>query len=108
MSLASVAIGLLPTIWIVDASNGPGTHFVDLPAAIAAAQSGDTLLVRPGLYTAFQLSGKSLTIRGSGRTITRITRAGTVVPPVEIGAVPPGGIVTLAGLSIEPVTLSQL
>src|SRR5215510_991412 len=59
-----LAVLLVPTIWIVDAANGPGTNFTSLPAAVAAAASGDTLIVRRGTYQPFQVSGKALTIRG--------------------------------------------
>lgn len=61
---------LLPTIWIVDAANGPGTHFLDLPAAVAAAASGDTILVRAGSYSNLYTNGKQLTVRGAGSATT--------------------------------------
>lgn len=32
--------------WIVDAAGGPGVHFPDIPPAVAAAQDGDTIVVR--------------------------------------------------------------
>ncbi len=37
--------------WIVDANNGPGTNFTDLPPAVAAAQANDIILVRTGDYS---------------------------------------------------------
>jgi hypothetical protein len=103
MSLAAASLLLLPTIWIVDSSNGPGTHFTDLPAAVAAAQSGDTLLVRSGTYTVFQVAGKALTIRGSGTASTHVTAPGTGVPWVVLGPTPVGGAMVLSGLSVAPV-----
>ncbi len=50
--LASEAIG--QQTWIVDAANGPGTNFTDLPPAVSSALvlPGDTLLIRNGTYTA--------------------------------------------------------
>ena len=48
--LSLVLAFALPTIWIVDANSGPGTHFTDLPVAVLVAQSGDTILVRSGTY----------------------------------------------------------
>jgi len=42
--------------WIVDALNGPGAHFTDLPPAAAAAAAGDLLLVRTGTYNGFATS----------------------------------------------------
>lgn len=68
--LITGVLTLLPTIWIVDAANGPGTNFTDLPAAIQAAASGDTVLVRSGTYAPFAVAGKALTIRGAGAATT--------------------------------------
>ncbi|MEZ5965249.1 MAG: hypothetical protein R3F56_15555 [Planctomycetota bacterium] len=62
MFRASLALSLLlPTLaaqrtWIVDALSGPGTHFTDLPPAVAAAAPGDLLLVRTGSYNGFSTS----------------------------------------------------
>lgn len=49
--------------WIVDASNGPGTHFLDLPPALAKAVDNDIILVRPGVYTA-DATSKGLKVIG--------------------------------------------
>lgn len=87
-------VALLPTTWIVDAASGPGTHFVDLPAAVAAAQTGDTLLVRAGSYSGFQLVGKSLTIRGAGAAVTHCGE-------IDIAATVPGQPCYLSGLGID-------
>ncbi len=98
--LASV---LLPTIWIVDANNGPGTHFTDIPAAVAAAQSGDTILVRAGNYSPFAISGKALTIRGAAASVTRVFGFGS--SPTVISSTPPGTTVALRGLRFEATNL---
>lgn len=50
--------------FVVDASNGPGTDYTDLPAAIAAVPDGATLIVRAGNYSAAWVQLKSLTILG--------------------------------------------
>lgn len=34
------------TTWVVDALNRPGTHFLDVPPAVAQASPGDTIVVR--------------------------------------------------------------
>lgn len=47
--------------WIVDDDGGPGVDFTDIPPAIAAAATGDLILVRDGAYSGFYLD-KSLTI----------------------------------------------
>lgn len=88
---------LLPTTWIVDSASGPGTNFTDLPPAIAAAQSGDTILVRAGSYSAFTVSGKALTIRGAGTVSTIINSA-------TLGTVPAGQQLLMTGVSFLPST----
>ena len=70
LTLALVtSTGLSQTTWIVDQSNGPGANFTSLPAAVAAAASGDTLLVRPapflGAYAPFT-TDKGITVIGEG------------------------------------------
>ncbi|MEM7201715.1 MAG: hypothetical protein AAF628_15710 [Planctomycetota bacterium] len=44
--------GVTQTAWVVDAYGGAGAHFTDFPPAVAAAATGDTLIVRRGVYTA--------------------------------------------------------
>jgi len=69
-SLAATAAALgAQTTWVVDLANGAGSHFRDLPAAVAAASAGDTILVRAadplfwGRYAPFS-TNKGLTIVG--------------------------------------------
>lgn len=56
--------------WVVDSSNRPGTHFTDIPTAVAVAGSGDTLVVRvhPNgwSYVGAAWSDKNLIIVGEG------------------------------------------
>ena len=60
-----VVAALFQTIWIVDTANGPGTNFTDLPPSVVAAAHADALIVRPGTYSPFNVSGKALAIRGA-------------------------------------------
>ena len=102
--LGFVLAFVLPTIWIVDANSGPGTHFTDLPAAVAAAQSGDTILVRPGTYTAFAVTGKALTIRGVGVATTTVALQSPVLgqsPSITILNTPPGETFYLSFLTVR-------
>lgn len=46
----------------MDAAGGPSADHVNLQAAVDAAKDGDTLLVKPGNYDGFLLSGKGLTV----------------------------------------------
>lgn len=93
--MSMLALVLVPTIWIVDAANGPGTDFVDLPPALAMAQSGDTILVRAGTYSTAALAGKALSIRGDGHTTT-------TVHGLTVDVVPAGELLVLAGLRFRP------
>src|SRR5262249_13509994 len=63
LALLSTSLAVAQT-FVVDASNGPGTNFTDVAAAVAAVPDGATLLVRPGSYASFTLNGKGLTILG--------------------------------------------
>lgn len=53
---------------IVDASNGPGTNFTDIPPAVAAALPGDVIVVRAGSYNAFTVD-RRLTVVGQGTVV---------------------------------------
>lgn len=76
--------------FVVDAANGPGALFTDLPAAISAVPDGSTLLVRPGAYSGFALLQRSLTILGGPGVVVR------------------GGIQVLATLPGQRVLLREL
>lgn len=51
-------------VYVVDANNGAGTNFTDLPPAVAAVPDGAVLRVRAGTYTPFTLQNKGLRIVG--------------------------------------------
>jgi hypothetical protein len=69
---AMLACLLLQQTWIVDDTPGPGVSFNDIPPAVTAAADGDILLVQPGTYSHFNLSGKGLRILGSGSSVTLV------------------------------------
>lgn len=75
-------------VFVVDGLNRPGTHFTDLPAAEAAAQSGDTILLRcdGGIYTAVATQ-KALTITGDASGIALMASTG---PGFAISGIPAG------------------
>lgn len=50
------------SVWVVDASGGPGTDFLDVDPAVSAAAPGDTLLLRNGSYTDLVVNAKPLTV----------------------------------------------
>jgi hypothetical protein len=61
-ALALTATASAQHVWTVDAALGPGSDFQDLPAAVAAAADGDTLIVRSGWYSELVLDNKALTV----------------------------------------------
>jgi hypothetical protein len=63
-SIALVSLAQASTI-VVDANNGPGANFTDIPPAIAAASPGDLLIVRAGTYSGFTLD-RGLVMLGQG------------------------------------------
>lgn len=76
--LLSAPLAAQGTAWVVDDDGGAEVDFTGLQEAIDAAAEGDTLLVRPGSYTAppafppqpLTIAGKSLTIVGdAGRPV---------------------------------------
>ena len=95
---------LVQTIWIVDAANGPGTNFTQLPPAVAAAQSGDTILVRPGNYRPFDVTGKALTILGAGAssTVLNLPTGNPFYQETRIADVPAGATFYVSGIKFAP------
>jgi hypothetical protein len=86
--------------WIVDALNRPGTHFTDLPPAVAAASPGDVLFVRydGGPYNSFSTS-KGLTICSEAGSPSLRTDANG---PVTVTNLPAGQQFTLRGFDVVP------
>lgn len=64
----------LPTadagVWVVAPELAPGVTHTNLSTAIFAANDGDTILVRPGVYIAPFFDGKGLTIAADGGPVT--------------------------------------
>ena len=69
---------------VVDAAGGPGSNFTFIRAAIAAAAEGDTLLVRDGMYSSFQIVGKSLTVVADGPSVELLEDVSTGLPTIEV------------------------
>src|SRR5262245_6774486 len=107
--LLAIVLAVPQTTWIVDAHNGPGTNFTDLPPAVAVAAHGDTILVRDNggfpFYSGFQVSGKALTIRGAGATGSWLFNS--TGNGAAISAVPAGTAFCLQGVKIEDLTLTN-
>jgi hypothetical protein len=108
--LVLCSLAAAQTTWIVDDSGGPGVNFTSLPAAVAAAASGDTLLVAAGTYEAFHVANKALTIVGAGAQLAVATSTTFITLPVPSGslgsslvyiATPPAGMTfRMSGVAI--------
>jgi len=67
LAVALVCSTARADVLVVDFANGPGADFTDLSLAVQAAQDGDLLLVRPGIYSVWDtIDARSLTIVGDG------------------------------------------
>jgi hypothetical protein len=95
--LLALTLPARATTWIVDIAGGPGSHFSDIPAAIAAAAPGDVILVRGGAYTPFTLS-KGLSIIGTPGPYPIGSYVGCCVPAYTLIAPPAGETAVLADL----------
>lgn len=95
----AISLALPAQTFIVDAANGPGANFSDLPPAIAAVPDGAILLVRPGTYGRIELDGKGMSILATAPGVV-------ITPPFQI---PTGGpIVVMNLLASQAVTLRGL
>lgn len=89
-------------VWVVDDDGGQGTDFVDLQPALNAANDGDTILVRPGLYGGFELVGKSVSIAAE------IDGSAIVLGSGAVRDLPAGHSATLRGLRIVGTSASAI
>lgn len=78
--LLPLASALVAQTYVVDAANGPGSQFTDLPTAVAAVPDGATLLVRPGAYGPIDLNGKGMTIVGGPGVMLN----GLLAPAIQV------------------------
>jgi hypothetical protein len=92
----ALAVPASAATFVVDANNGPGTSFTDMPPAVAAATHGDVLIVRAGNYSPFTVDER-LTIVGQGQPL--VTGAITVQNVA-------GGRVALVGLRAKALHAS--
>ncbi len=67
--LGGAALPAWAGVLVVDEAGGAGADFLQIEAAVTAAQDGDTILVRPGEYQTFSVAGKSLSIVADGEGV---------------------------------------
>ncbi len=85
-------------VWVVDDGGGAGVDFVELEPAVAAAATGDVLLVRDGFYESFTINGKSLfVVAEDGDTVA-------VNYTTEVRNLAPEELVVLRGLILGPTS----
>ncbi|MEO0649235.1 MAG: hypothetical protein AAFZ65_00985 [Planctomycetota bacterium] len=99
---------LAPQVHTVD--DDPGADFTEVQAAIDAAQDGDTILIRSGVYQSIQIDGRSLTIvadvdavvRMQGISISNVAAEDALyLRGIETGPFGPGAFQVVPGLSIQ-------
>lgn len=94
LALGAHSLAAQGKVWVVDDLAGPGVDFTAIQAAVDAAADGDTVLIRPGVYSA---SGPLAVIDGKGLTL--IADAGA-----QVTMQGPGGI---AVISIRNLAATQ-
>ena len=85
------------TVHVVDSLGGPGAMYADIQPAVDAAVDGDTVLIRPGIYTGFTVDGKDLDLFGD---VDASTSAKVLTGRTVIRNVPAGELVTLSDLRL--------
>jgi hypothetical protein len=95
-----VAAAPAQVIRTVAVNPGPGVDYTSLPAAVAASGSGDVLLVGPGTYAPFSVSGKDLHIFGAGPGVSFIGGSTTNNAAVSVSGVPAGKKFDFAGFTV--------
>ncbi|MBL8900958.1 MAG: hypothetical protein JNM84_25220 [Planctomycetes bacterium] len=93
--------------WIVDAANGVGAHFLDVPPALAAASDGDTILVRAGFYSnAVTSRGVTLLGEGSPTLVAGPAGVGFDTRAVLLNGLPRGRSFVMRGFRLSGGTYS--
>ncbi len=82
-------------VHVVAPAPGPGVDFTSLAAAVAAAQDGDSVLVRSGAYAGFGLNGKALAVTADAGAQVQVSGS------VFIVGLAPYEHVSLHGLQLD-------
>jgi len=98
VALAATSSLAAAQTFIVDAANGPGTNYTDLPAAVAAVPDGAVLLVRPGTYKPVRLNGKGMSILA--------TAAGVTIASLDTNAVSVANLAANQAFTLRGVNLN--
>lgn len=101
---AFLCAALLPgqKTWIVDTAGGPGSHFNELPRAVAAARHGDRIRIRKGRYASGLSISKGVSILGEAGVVLVLERPFVGYPdPLRLERIPKGYRLVLENLTIE-------
>ena len=91
--LAVATVSFAQSVFVVDASGGPGSTHTTISAAIAAAQDGDMVLIRDGVYPEdLVVDGKGLRIEGDAGAHVRVDN-------IRIENLGPNQVASVGGLS---------
>ncbi len=96
LALSLAPVTLAGDVFVVDEALGAGADFSNLPAAVAAAQDGDVVLVRSGTYSGVVLDDLGISIVEDGGATAVIS--GSVVVR-DLGA---GKDFLLSGVDVRP------
>jgi hypothetical protein len=102
-SLSAFAAPAAADVIIVDPAGGGDA--TDLSTAVASAQSGDVLILRPSDYT---LSTLFLDIQAKALVIAGDPSGTVTLPPLFLNSVPAGGTFVLRHLVFQPNSLTGL
>ena len=103
-SLLLSSFALAQRTYIVDASNGQGTHFTTLSAAFAAVQDGDRLIVRRGTYQPAPLD-KGIAILGEPGVV--VQTAAIFRRPWIIRNIAPNARLRIRAITVDETIGSQ-
>jgi hypothetical protein len=103
--IATILVGLAGQLsaqfYVVDAAGGAGSSFTQIADAVAAVPTGSVLEVRPGVYTPFTITGKSVAILGG----PGVRVYGLLGPTVGVAGLASTDTVVLRGLELAAVTV---
>ncbi|HED64546.1 MAG TPA: hypothetical protein ENJ09_03220 [Planctomycetes bacterium] len=90
--LALATVSFAQSVFVVDALGGPGSTHTTISAAIAAAQDGDMVLIRDGMYL------EDLVVDGKGLRIEGDAGANVRVDNIRIENLGPNQVASIGGL----------
>ncbi|MCA8968338.1 MAG: hypothetical protein KDC95_01090 [Planctomycetes bacterium] len=98
LTIALSSAAFAQSTWVVDAANGGGSQFTDIQSAIQAANHGDLILVRAGLYNGPVLCSKGVRlVAAPGVRLVNGTTSGVTL---QVSGVPAGKNFSMTGFEV--------